>query len=422
MNRRQAWADFICSPNRAGRHLASIGRGASGGYADAVDQATLEDFLRRLSDERTPDLLADYVDLSIGGYERFTATKLVRVLDALSSERRGTSEVVGPGIRGHVQWGQTLVARRTGSLPPGRYLSRVAHRTFDLPVNRALAWLVHDLVDAISRIKATVGSRRLTPSMERMEARLGEALAHHWLSDIEPSPNIAGDLALARIDAGRGFYADIIALAKRRHRLTQRAQDRRWAEILSLLAVGWLEPVNDDDLFELYALVLTLDVLEVELGLGAPIAVDLVRPGRREVAQFESERGTVSVFFDQSVATIMQTATRYQTLTSSAPAISSHPRRPDIVIRRSHPDGDRAVLIEMKNTSDPDYISESIYRCFGYLHDFQDIESLSHDGPSCILMVSGDIGMSMLSSGSLVVTNGDMRDDFARSLGAALNL
>jgi hypothetical protein len=373
-----------------------------------------------LNDERTPELLADYVDLSIGGYEQFTVTKLVRILDALSSERRGASEVVGPGIRGHVQWGQTLVARRTGSLAPGRYLSRVAHRTFDLPVNRVLAWLVRDLMDAISRIKAQVGSRRLTPAMERMETRLGEALGHHWLADIEPSQNITGDLALAKIDAGRGFYADIIAMAKRRQRLTQRAQDRRWAEILSLLAVGWLEPVNDDDLFELYALVLTLDVLEVELGLGTPVAVDLVRPGRREVAQFETEDGIISVFFDQSVATVMQASTRYQTLTSTTPSISSHPRRPDIVIKRSGSRGSRAVLVEMKNTDDPNYISESIYRCFGYLHDFQDIASLSHDGPSCVLIVSGGIGEEPLGANSLVVTSGDMREQFASAIGAAL--
>src|SRR5690606_22619749 len=155
---------FICAPNRAGRHLASIGRGAAGAMAEPVDQATLADFLQRLEGDRAAELLAGFVDHSVGGYDAFVGSRLVRILDSLSNEKQGAFEVVGPGIRGHVQWGRTLVARRTGSLGTGRYLSRVAHRSFDLPVNRVLAWLVHDLVDALGRIKAQVGSRRMTPA------------------------------------------------------------------------------------------------------------------------------------------------------------------------------------------------------------------------------------------------------------------
>ena len=132
-----------------------------------------------------------------GGYDTFVAEKLHGLLDALSNEKRAGFETVGPGLRGQVQWDRTLVARRAGTLPAGRYFSRVAHRTFDMPINRVLAWLIHDLSAGLRAIKTQVGSQRLTPRMERMDAQLQEALGHHWLSDVEPSANVQADLGRA---------------------------------------------------------------------------------------------------------------------------------------------------------------------------------------------------------------------------------
>lgn len=422
MTDRETWSAFICSPMRAGRHLASIGRNAVGAMADAVDQPSLEDFLSRIDDERAIELLAQFVDLSVGGYDTFIADKLHGLLDALSNEKRAGFETVGPGLRGQVQWDRTLVARRAGALPAGRYFSRVAHRTFDMPINRVLVWLIHDLSTGLRSIKTQVGSQRLTPSMERMDAQLQEALGHHWLSDVEPSANVQADLALSRVDAGRGAYHDVLALTRRRLRLQERDDDRRWQEIVSLLAVGWLEPLDDDDLYELYALVLVLDILEEDLGLGGPVKIDLVRPGRREIAMFEAGDRTVSVFFDQSFSGIVKRPARYETTTASTPGLSSYPRRPDIVIAAADQTGriDRTILLEVKNTSDPTYVAESIYRCFGYLHDFQDAGTFAADQVNCILLVNGVIGAQPAEHRDLIVITSYMREHLAKVLVAGL--
>ncbi|MHA0331267.1 hypothetical protein [Sphingomonas melonis] len=422
MTDRETWSEFICSPMRAGRHLASIGRNAVGAMADAVDQASLQDFLSRIDDERAIELLAQFVDLSVGGYAAFVAEKLHGLLDALSNEKRAGFETVGPGLRGQVQWDRTLVARRAGALPAGRYYSRVAHRTFDMPINRVLVWLIHDLSAGLRAIKTQVGSQRLTPAMERMDAQLQEALGHHWLADIEPSGNVQADLALSRIDVGRGAYRDVLTLTRRRLRLQERDDERRWQEIVSLLAVGWLEPLNDDDLYELYALVLVLDILEEDLGLGAPVKIDLVRPGRREIAVFEAGDRTVSVFFDQSFSGIVGRPARYETTTASTPGLSSYPRRPDIIIAGLNQSGqiDRTVLLEVKNTSDPTYVAESIYRGFGYLHDFQDAGTFAADQVNCVLLVNGVVGTQPAAYRDLTVITSAMRGELAAALGGAL--
>lgn len=421
MTDRETWSEFICSPMRAGRHLASIGRNSVGAMVDAVDQASLQDFLSRIENDRAVELLAQFVDLSVGGYAAFVAEKLHGLLDALSNEKRAGFETVGPGLRGQVQWNRTLVARKAGALPVGRYYSRVAHRTFDMPINRVLTWLIHDLAAGLGSIKAQVGSQRLTPSMERMDAQLQEALGHHWLADVEPSGNVEADLALSRIDVGRGAYGDVLALTRRRRRLHERDDERRWQEIVSLLAVGWLEPLNDDDLYELYALILVLDILEEDLGLGAPVKIDLVRPGRREIAMFEADDRTVSVFFDQSFSGIVGRPARYETTTASTPGLSSYPRRPDIIIAGADRAGriDRTILLEVKNTSDPTYVAESIYRCFGYLHDFQDTGTFVNDQANCILLVNGVIGTRPATYRDLTVVTSAMRGELADVLGGA---
>jgi hypothetical protein len=421
MTDRAAWSEFICAPNRAGRHLASIGRGASGAFAsEAVDLATLQDFLDRIEDERAVELLAQFVDITLGGYLEFASASLHRLLDAMSSDRLGEMAVVGPALRGNVQWGRTLVARRGRSLSVGRYISKVSHRSFDLPINRVLAWLVDDLINAITALKRAVHSPHLVPSIERLDVLLQEAARHHWLSEVEPSPDIDADLAMARIDMGRQSYAEVLRLARRRKRLQDRRQDERWQQIVNLLAVGWLEPLNDDDLFELFALVLTLDVLEVDLGLGAPVAVDLVRPGRREVARFEADGRIIRVFFDQSFGAVTGTVGRYPALTASAPLISSHPRRPDIVVTSTGLSEAAALLIEVKNTVDADYISASIYRCYGYIHDFAGANLFSKTGPACVLMVNGAIGEQQMVSDELSVITGGMRAELAQAMRSAL--
>lgn len=424
MTDRQTWSEFICAPERAGRHLASIGRASTGTYAPvAVDLAALQDFLDRITERTAPELLTEFLDLTMGGYAEFAESTLHRLLDALSSEQIGETVVVGPGPRGRVHWVRTALARKTAALPPGSYIARITQRSFDVPINRVLAWLLDDLVGALSKIKRAIRSDMLSPNLERLDVLLQEAQRHHWLGEITPSDNIEVDLADARIDLGRPGYGEVLRLARRRQRLRDRNLDRRWQNLLNLLAVGWLQPLKDDDLFELYALVLTLDVLEVDLQLGPPVVIDLVRPGRKEVAKFDAGHRTVSVFFDQAYGTLAKVQTRYPALTRGAQQVSSHPRRPDIVVTVS--EGSQIVssmLIEVKNTVDPEYISESVYRCFGYIHDFAPANLFGDTGPACVLMVKGAIGAEPMMSDELVVLDGSMRDSLAVALRNALGV
>lgn len=140
-----------------------------------------------------------------------------------------------------------------------------------------------------------------------------------------------------------------------------------------------------------------------------------------EIAVFEAGDRTVSVFFDQSFSGIVGHPARYETTTASTPGLSSYPRRPDIIIAGADRAGriDRTLLLGVKNTSDPAYVAESIYRGFGYLQDFQDAGTFTADQVNCVLLVNGVIGALPAAHRDLMVITSAMGAELAAALGSA---
>jgi hypothetical protein len=373
---RQAWREFICSPERAGRHLSGIGRGVAGAQSESIDLAVLQAFLERLS-EATDDvrLLGSAVDLVTGGYGDFARESLHRILDSLSNEMLAQEQVVGPGLRGNPRWDRTLLQRMSGTLSPVHFVSRTSHRSFELAENQLLAWLVEDLRSTISLVEQRVGSTTLHPILQSMRFDCELARRHHWFGDVTAPLQPTGEMLSAAQRHRRPEYRFAAKLARRRLDLETRDQHAWWYTVISLLAVNWLEPVSDDDLFELYVLVLTLDILSSELGFGEPVEYGLVTSRRGHVALFEAEETKVQVYFDQSASAVLKIPTEYGGVFSQNVGISGAARRPDIIVVAEGAGERRVVIVEMKKSGDGRYISDSVYKVFGYLYDFRHLEA-----------------------------------------------
>ena len=368
---RQAWRDFICAPERAGRHLSAIGRGVAGSVSDAIDLAVLQAFLERLHDASDDvRLLGSAVDLITGGYCAFASGPLHRSLDVLSNEMLAQEEVVGPGLRGNPRWDRTILQRMAGTLSPVHYVSRTSHRSFELPENQLLSWLVDNLRRAVGVVEQRVGTAALHADLQALRNDCDAARLHHWFGDISVPLRLTPEMIVAASRHRRPEYRISAALARRRFELETNDRQARWYTILSLLAVNWLEPVSDDDLFELYVLVLTLDMLTNELGLGEPIEYGLVKRRRSHVAIFGGESETVRVYFDQSPSSVLGIPTEYGKVVAQHRGLSGGERRPDILVVAEQAGQVRLVLIEMKKSDDGRYISDSVYKVFGYLQDF----------------------------------------------------
>ena len=421
---RQTWRDFICAPERAGRHLSSIGRGVSGTVSDAIDLAVLQAFLEKLKGS-TDDtrLLASTVDLLVGGYAAYSKGGLHRILDMLSNEMLSKEQIVGPGLRGNPRWDRTMLLRMAGTLSPVHYVSRTSHRSFELPENRLLAWLVADLSQTTAAIEKRVGTTALHPDLYALRESCERARRHHWFGDVGVPLRLSPEMTAAAARHRRPEYREAARLAQRRAEMETSDRASWWYAILSLLAVNWLEPISDDDLFELYVLILTLDILSDELGFGEPEEYGLVTSRRGHIALFVHENQRIKVYFDQTPTSALRAAAEgeYGKVVARHRGISGHERRPDILIVTERGGEKHVVFVEMKKSADGRYIADSIYKVFGYLYDFRRLPGVTGT-PRAVLVVPSGVSAApgMKIEGSILVASGDDRSGVAAALKEAL--
>lgn len=424
MSLRQQWRDFICDPTRAGRHLSSAGRAAAGAAAAPISDPVLAEFLQRLSGGETDvSLLASAVDLAAGDYRDFCVRFLPPLLDSLANERVGENAVVGPALRGSARWDLTAVGRMSGRLLPTQFVTRLPVRSFAMPENELVRWLVEDLARAVAVVAGRVGARSLPPQFAAIREGCDGALGHEWFRQVPPPRSLEPTMQAAAATQRLPGYRAAAALAARRSRFQARNRATRWRHSLDLLVANWLEPVDPDDLFELYALVLVLDLLEVELGLGPPTQYGLVVPGRDHVALFESGDDRVRVFFDQSPASVLDYPSYQMRILGAHVGVRGALRRPDVLVVRDGTAGRRVCLVEVKRTADSGYISDSVYKALGYISDFRAIWAASPRDPKVIVLFPEEIGPRAgtdLSREEVVLASSMDRATLAASLRSAL--
>ncbi len=417
---REVWREFICSEDQAGRHLASIGKGVMSSTHAAIDLNALRAFLEKLSGAHADiSLLANVVDLLSGGYLQFLRGGFQKLLYALSNERVAREEIVGPALRGNPKWGATMMRRRIGTLSRVHYVAHTAHRSFALQENQLVAWFVNETAERVRAVEKRVGSKNLHPDLRDISLACREALKHEYVADIEIPTRLTQTLLLSGQRQKRPEYREVAALARKSELLLTNDPGAWWYNVISLLAVNWLEPVSSDDLFELYVLVLTIDVLSKELGFGDPSEYGLVSARRDRIAHFAADDVTVDLFFDQTPSSMLKIATAYGRIVNDYKELKGAERRPDIMLSVEKDGVKKLVLIEVKRTDDDRYASDSVYKMFGYIHDFS---SLSGREVSGILMLPGNVTQpaSRRFDARLHVASGNSRADFAEVLEAAL--
>ncbi|MCT6721597.1 hypothetical protein, partial [Acidovorax sp. K2F] len=205
-------------------------------------------------------------------------------------------------------------------------------------------------------------------------------------SEIAVPRKLSPAMVLAAKRSRRREYRIAGALAERRHGFQTEVAHGRWHSILSLLSSGWLEPVDPDDLFELFALTLCLEVVSCELGFGRAKELGLVVRQRQYVAKFDGPLGTLEVFFDQSPRNTLGVDGRYAEVLKAHAGVSGSSHRPDITLVFTPFSGPRMVLfVEVKHSSSRDYLADSVYKAFGYIHDFGVL--FSDSNPKVVLFV-----------------------------------
>ena len=372
MSRRETWAKAICDTASAGRYLLP-GRDVE--FLPEFDdggEIEIQAFLERLDDQGgSVELLASAYWLSQPEFAHFIFSDLPVLLRNLGHGSRSSPPSVEPSFRGRVLWPETVMGRLSGSVPRGRYLVQHVEKSADIPENRLLKFFLVRILSAVKEM-----SWRGTGALPRRFAEIRDAVAvglgNTYLQGVEQEHRISARMLATALRHRDPRYSRLAKLARDFDYTVIRG---KWGQIVELLRKGWLAPVSSEDLFELYALILVMQAIERELSFGEPSRYGLIQRGRTAVATYcHPVSGIVAeIFFDQVPSGIFGSSSEYLHIVGSHSGVTGQERRPDIIVRFRAGSAERRVLVEVKETEDPAYIRDSVYKVLGYLRDFSEI-------------------------------------------------
>ena len=413
MTRRSRWVDELTSSHHVHRFLTRIGSASDPAVAPAIPEGELRDYLTSLKGgPEDARILLEVLELLTQGYDVFVEKTLPKLLSVLASRTEHVQEIVGPALRGVVRWDLTKVARANRTLPSAKYISNIQQRSFDTPQNLLLCWLLRDIERAVVLIGRRLGTQRLHPKLRALREGCQAALKNEALSSVEAIRKVSPHMIHAARHSRHASYRDAADLVRCRQRMHEKGKVAQWTLALELLRTNWLEPVDDDDLFELFGLSTTLSVLAEDVGLGEPVHYGLLGSALEPAATFKIPDAVVKVYFNRTPKQLLGAGlSRYLGVIGTYSGIGGLDRRPDILLRIEHATkGARTFIVEVKNASTQGYMRESIYKVFGYMWDYEAIFA-GQDGRRAAIYVPDGMmtfsGTEETESGLVIVSEGD---------------
>lgn len=392
---RERWARFIRTREYVWRFLYARGDIASQAAED-INPSQLKEFLDRLAATKPDTLfLARLYFVTQPAVRDFFINGLNDLLRTASRTTDPEKQVVHGGVRGKVDWPTTLLTRATNRIDAGTFVTRGHFASFNVPENQLLKLFLTNISRTVEVVSAQVGTGAMVRELLELKSRSDSALKQPWLREVDRTYAATSLMRQRALRARNWRYGRVAALQVE---FDEIGRMTKWETILKLLRRGWLAPIQDDDLFELYTLVSILEVLTSELGFGKPVALGLIKRNRQAVAQFHraSDGATATVYFDQSPVEIFGLRSEYTTILDKYVGITGVARRPDIIIRFGVPGGsERRVLVECKRSDDDEYRRDSIYKALGYLKDFAQLwDSTPGQYPKAMLVFPGTIRLA----------------------------
>ena len=382
-SQEEYWRQFIRSDRHAGRYLS--GGGSVQLTRDiAVGSDTISDLLDRFNRTDTIRLVQLFFLLQ-ADFVSFVTHSLPQLLRSMSHVRLNRRDVIKGAVKGKIAWEPTI--RRTlasGRAEPAYVVDR-PDRTADTPENQLIKRLAVNALHLLADLRNEMGSGPVERLFFQLESACFSALRSPQLKGVSPVRRFNAVMKQRARRHKDRRYTEAVDLALR---LQSCIELQEWQAISELVALDWLEPIKSDDLFELYCLVLTIDIISDELGFGLPERYGLITDSRSQIASFccETSGKTVDVFFDQSPSKVAGISSNYETLLDRY-GFRGAPHRPDVVVRFNNPgEKSKYVLIEAKKTYDLPYQRHSLYKIFGYLKDFESLWANNDQYPKGLLL------------------------------------
>jgi Domain of unknown function (DUF2357) len=412
---REEWSQYVQSHAGVLRLLSVRGQSA---LVSAVlqDEHRIASFLAKLQNRKDPLLLYTVAFALRPELLDFVLGPLTDLVKAAARSTRPITQVKRGGIRGHVLWPKTLAARATGRMDSSAFAIHVSEKSLDLPENRLLKLFLKTLSAAVNRLEPMVNSGSVSKQLAVLKSRVDQLLRTGWIREV-PAPKRMSIVMEQRARRSKDSRYSTISRFQREYEAVFLYS--RWSFIVSLLQSGWLEPIETDDLFELYTLFRTMDTLENGLSFGPPIKLGLIRSGRKEVALFRRncDGAEAQIYFDQSPTSVFGVTSLYIQLTQNYKGLSVQVRRPDLLVRFSLANKVRFVIIECKDSLDDGYRRDSVYKAFAYLRDFRSLwHAYEGQKPKILVVFPSAISKANEVADEIALLNADDSEEIKRLL------
>ncbi|MQB35422.1 hypothetical protein DXT97_01110 [Agrobacterium tumefaciens] len=384
-------------------------------------EVDVQDFLTRLEDRGgSLQLLASAYWLSQPEVETFLFNDLPALLRNLGHGSRSSPPSIQPTFKGKVLWQETILGRLSGTVPRGRYVVAPIEKSADIPENQLLRLFLERVVVTSSEMMRR-GNGSLPQRFGRIRDAALKALSNSYLQGVSAESRISARMLNTAIRHRDRRYARLAHLTRDFDAAVTRG---KWGQILDLLRKGWLAPVSSDDLFELYALIIVMQLVERDMGFGPPAAYGLIQRGRSAVATFAHPECDIAaeLFFDQVPSGIFGGRSEYLDVISAHEGIGGQERRPDIIIRFSTPFAERRLFMEVKETEDRVYMRDSVYKVLGYLRDFAGIwDDLTNQKPKAILFFPTGVHPHLAVEADMMIISSDRPADLLQAMARAMS-
>ena len=381
------FADYICNHSKCWRHLYAR---PSTEYrsGSTLRDDSIKDFLSGLTKNADDtEIIKTLQYLVQPSLESFIEYQLPQLIKSLTRTTLPLTHINQGGIKGNVDWPKTVLAKRSRSIPNGASITRRSTSTYNTPENQLLALFLNTLTLLITNLERRHGTHNLPSILSSLKHKSIAALKSRSLSEVE---RISRVTSLHRQRCQRAKNTGYTQLLTFYSQFNEAILESKWHAIANLLNQGWISPIAEDDLYELYSLVRIVDHMEDSCKFGEISSFGLIRHNRSSIVDFcnSNDDSTLSIYFDQSLSVINRDFTPfYNKIVSDSFFQAITPRRPDIILKFNRGGKTKYLFIECKYSTSESYIRDSIYKCFGYIYDYSGLWDDSDSHTKAILLI-----------------------------------
>jgi hypothetical protein len=299
----------------------------------------------------------------------FVLDELPLLIPSLPPRAQTDARLVTGPIEGRLDIPATLKQRLEGR--PGLAVIRAPRIRVDRPETILLKAVAARLLEVLRAFRSAGGSQLASAGpfqgLAACEEALDRTLAATPLGSLPDEP-ITPFHERAAMEARRPGYA----LAARLHRALHEGLDTVDPELIArLVAEGALSPIEASTRFELAVLIRLIQALKQRLEERAPgrwrLHRTVILPDRCDVAELAGEEGSrIRVFYNQAVLSPGPHDRGVRHYLGQQGRL-----RPDItLIMEGHSRGTRAAVVEIKLSSEPDYLAQGYRQALVYRHEF----------------------------------------------------